>query len=76
MTESILTYQQKKSVKLLCEIDLEKLFPASAPKERDRFDKNWNDFLESDPCNKDIFKRKGDLLKYQSEQLMGLWGRS
>jgi len=22
-----------------------------APKERNRFDKNWDDFLKSDPCN-------------------------
>ena len=68
MTESILSYHQKDSIKLLCEIDLKKLFPG--PKERDRFDKNWNDFLKSDPCNKDIFKRKGSRLIYQSEQLI------
>jgi len=28
MTESILSYQQEDSVKLLCEIDLKKLLPA------------------------------------------------
>ena len=68
MSESILSYQQADSIRLLCEIDLKKLFPA--PKERDRFDKNWNGFLESDQCNKEIFERKGDLLKYQSEHLI------
>jgi hypothetical protein len=68
MTESILSYQQEDSVKLLCEIDLKKLFPA--PKERERFNKKWNGFLESDPCNKEIFELKGDRLKYQSEQLI------
>ena len=70
MTEAILSYHQADSIKLLCEIDLKKIFPASAPKERDRFNKNWNDFLKSDPCNKEIFELKGDLLKYQSEQLI------
>jgi len=70
MTRSILSYHQADSIKLLCEIDLKKLFPATAPKERDRFNKNWNDFLESDQCNKEIFERKGNLLKYQSEQLI------
>ena len=54
----------------MCEIDLKNLFPTSARKERDRFNKNWNDFLKSDPCNKELFKRKGELLKYQSEQLI------
>ncbi len=68
MPGSILSYQQKTPVKLLCEIDLKKLLPA--PKERDRFDKKCNDFLESDQCNKEIFERKGDRLKYQSEHLI------
>jgi len=68
MTKSILSYQQEDSVKLLCEIDLKKLF--LAPKQRERFNQKWNDFLESDPCNKDLFDLKGDRLKYQSEQLI------
>ena len=68
MSESILSYQQADSIRLLCEIDLKKLLPA--PKQRERFNKKWNDFLESDSCNKDLFDLKGDLLKYQSEQLI------
>ncbi len=68
MSESIISYHQADSIRLLCEIDLSKLLPA--PKERDRFDKNWNGFLESDQCNKEIFEQKGDRLKYQSEHLI------
>ena len=68
MTESILSYHQADSIKLLCEIDLKKLL--LAPKEIERFNKKWKDFLESDPCNKDLFDLKGDRLKYQSEQLI------
>lgn len=68
MTGSILSYHQADTNKLLCEINLKKLFPG--PKERIRFNKNWNDFLGSDPCNKKIFERKGDLLRYRSEQLI------
>jgi hypothetical protein len=68
MTESIISYQQKDSVKLLCEIDLKNLLPAT--KQRERFNKKWKDFLESDSCNNEIFELKGDLLKYQSEQLI------
>jgi len=70
MAGSTLSYHQEDSIKLLCEIDLKKLFPASASKERKRFDKNWIDFLKSDQCNNEIFERKEDLLKYQSEQLI------
>ena len=68
MTESILSYNQADSVKLLCEIDLKKLLPD--PKQREQFNKKWKDFLESDPCNKEIFEIEGDRLKYQSEQLI------
>ena len=68
MTRSILSYNQEDSVRLLCEIDLKKLLPA--PKQRERFNKKWNDFIGSDPCNKDLFDLKGDRLKYQSEQLI------
>jgi hypothetical protein len=49
MSGIIFSYYQKYSIRLLGEIDLKKLFPA--PKERNKFDKNWNDFLESDPYN-------------------------
>ena len=68
MSGAILSYQQKDPIRLQCEIDLKKLLPA--PKERERFNKRWKDFLESDPCNNEIFKLKGDRLKYQSEQLI------
>jgi len=68
MTGAIVSYQQEDSIKLQCKIYLKKLLPA--PKQRERFNKKWKDFKESDPCNKEIFERKGDRLKYQSEQLI------
>ena len=70
MTGSILSYRQEDSVRLLCEIDLKKLF--STPKETERFNEKWNDFVASDRCNKDVFDLKGDRLKYQSEHLSHL----
>ena len=70
MTRSILSYQQEDSVRLQCEIDLEQLFPPTKKRERERFEKKWEAFLESDPCNKEIFELKGNLLKYHSEQLI------
>lgn len=68
MSGIILSYRQIDPVKLLCKIDLKKLLPDK--NERKRFEKKWEVFLESDSCNRDIFKRKGDYLIYQSEQLI------
>ena len=45
MLRAALSYRQKNPIRLLCEIDIKRLF--SAPKERGRFDKNWEAFLES-----------------------------
>jgi len=73
MTRFILSYNQEDSVRLLCEIDLKKLL--LAPKQRERFNKKWKAFLESDPCNKDLFDLKGDRLKYQSVNLRESTGR-
>jgi len=70
MSGVILSYQQIDQVKLLCRIDLKQLFPATKKRERERFEKKWEAFLESDSCNRDIFKREGDYLIYQSEQLI------
>ena len=68
MSRATLSYRQTNPIRLLCEIDLKKLLPG--PKERDRFDKNWEVFLESDPCNKQIFKLRGNKLTYHSEHLI------
>jgi len=62
MPGSIFSYQQEDSVKLLCEIDLKK--PLHVPKQRERFNKKWGTFFESDSYNKEIFELKGDRLKY------------
>jgi hypothetical protein len=70
MSGVILSYQQIDQVKLLCRIDLKQLFPDTKKRERERFEKKWEAFLESDSCNRDIFKREGDYLIYQSEQLI------
>ena len=70
MSGVILSYRQIDQIKLLCRIDLKQLFPATKKRERERFEKKWEAFLESDSCNRDIFKREGDYLIYQSEQLI------
>jgi len=68
LTKSILSYRQEDPVRLLCEINLKNFL--SFPELRKRFNKKWNEFLESVLCNKEIFDLKGDRLKYQSEQLI------
>ena len=70
MSGVILSYRQIDQIKLLCRIDLKQLFPATKKRERERFEKKWEAFLESDSCNRDIFKREGDYLIYHSEQLI------
>ena len=66
----LLTCKSKGPVKLLCEIDLDKLLPTKG--ERRRFDNNWDAFLASDKNNPKIFKIHGHKLKYESEQLIPL----
>ena len=70
MSGVMLSYRQIDPVKLKCKIDLKQLFPATNKRERERFEKKWEAFLESDQYNRDIFKREGDYLIYKSEQLI------
>jgi hypothetical protein len=63
----ILAYRQTGQVKLKCTIRIDRLF--GDDKDRDRFDDKWKDFIQ-DGCNKDIYHLKGDLLSYDSEQLI------
>ena len=58
MSGVILSFRQIDQVKLQCRIDLKQLFHATKKRERDRFENKWEAFLESDPCNKEIFKRR------------------
>jgi hypothetical protein len=70
MTKSnkLLTCRQTNSIKLECEIDLDLLFDTC--KEKKQFEKKWDGFLESNPHNSKIFKKTGNRLYYQSEQLV------
>jgi len=52
MTGAIVSYQQEDSIKLQCKIYLKNNLP-SRNKENDLI-KSRKDFLESDPCNKEI----------------------
>jgi hypothetical protein len=67
-SQKLLTFRQTTSIKLECEIDLDLLFDTSG--ERNRFIQKWDKFLESNPHNPKIFKKTGNRLSYQSEQLI------
>jgi hypothetical protein len=67
--QSTLTYRKTKiPIQLDCNLNLNKLFQTSD--ERDRFDRKWCDFLDSDPYNRQVYKRSGDVLFYRTEQLI------
>ncbi|MCD4762446.1 MAG: hypothetical protein K8R28_00320 [Desulfobacterales bacterium] len=66
MSGVILSYRQIDQVKLQCKIDLKQLFPATKKRERERFEKKWNAFVESDPCNNSN-SHYGFLLRFQQD---------
>ena len=67
-SQKILTCRQADPIKLECEIDLCRLFDTK--EERERFEDRWDAFLKSDSHNPCIFKKSGNRLHYQSEQLI------
>lgn len=67
-SQKLLTCRQADSIKLECEIDLDRLYDNGV--KRDRFEKRWDAFLKSNPYNPKIFKKNGNRLCYQSEQLI------
>jgi hypothetical protein len=64
----LFTSCQTDSIKLKCEIDLNLLFDTG--KEREKFEKKWDEFLKSDPHNPNIFEKIENRLYYSSEQLI------
>lgn len=56
------------SCTIYCAINLGNIF--DSVQERKRFNRKWLGFLKSDPPNRRIYKKHGDLLEYQSEQLI------
>ena len=66
-TQRVLTYRQTGQVKLKCVIRLNGLF--SDQKSKVQFASNWKDFIE-DSCNNDVYRLKGNMLLYDSEQLI------
>ena len=66
--QKLLSWRKAKGCTLNCKIDLDRLFETE--KERERFDIKWKDFIASDPDNKKVYKKNGNILSYKSEQLI------
>ncbi len=68
MNGKLYSWRKAKGCTIDCEIDLDELFETN--EERSRFECKWKDFIESDPENIKVFRKKGDKLSYKSEQLV------
>jgi hypothetical protein len=68
--QNLLAWRESKGCTIDCEINLDELFETKEG--RKKFDAKWKDFLTSDPFNKKIYGKKGNLLTYKSEQLIPL----
>ena len=66
--KAILTYQLPNPVRMDFAVNLNALFPTLI--ERKNFDRKWKSFITSDDANKSIYRKKGNQLIYQSEQLI------
>ncbi len=60
--------QQAESCSITCALNLSLLF--DSPRQRKDFDSRWKEFLQSDSNHPRIYKMRGDLLEYHSEQLI------
>jgi len=65
--QKLLSWRKAKGCTLNLKINLDRLF--QEPKERVKFNAKWKDFIASDPDNKKIYKKNGNILSYNSEQL-------
>ncbi len=66
--QKLLSWCKAKGCTLNCEIDLDRLFEKA--KERERFNAKWKGFIASDPDNKKVYRKNGNILSYKSEQLI------
>ena len=66
--QNLLAWHKPKGCTIDCQINLNQLFETE--KEREKFDVKWKDFIASDPYNKKVYEKKGNILKYKSEQLI------
>ena len=64
----LLTYKLPNPVRMDFAVNLNALLPT--PSERKNFDRKWKNFVASDDANRNIYQKRGNLLTYQSEQLI------
>ena len=66
--QNLLAWRKSKGCTIDCEINLGELFKTK--EERIKFNAKWTDFINSDPDNKKVYRKKRNLLTYKSEQLI------
>ena len=64
----LLTYKLPNPVRMDFAVNLNALLPT--PSESKNFDRKWKNFVASDDANRNIYQKRGNLLTYQSEQLI------
>ncbi|MBW2167040.1 MAG: hypothetical protein JRG74_13385 [Deltaproteobacteria bacterium] len=64
----LIKFKKRKGCTIDCTIDLDLLFETKD--EIERFNAKWKDFIDSDPDNKKVYNKKGNILSYKSEQLI------
>jgi hypothetical protein len=65
---AILIYNLPNPVQMDFAVNLNALLPT--PAERKNFDRKWKSFIASDDANRSIYRKRGNQLTYQSEQLI------
>jgi hypothetical protein len=66
--QNLFSWHKSKGCNIDCKINLDELFETHH--ERKNFDAKWKDFIASTHYNQKVYSKKGNLLKYKSEQLI------
>lgn len=66
--QNLLSWRKAKGCTFNVKINLDRLFETK--KERERFEAKWKEFVASDPDNKKVYKKNGNILSCKSEQLI------
>ena len=61
----LIKFKKLKGCTINCTIELDLLFETKD--EIEQFDAKWKDFIDSDPDNKKVYNKKGNILSYKSE---------
>lgn len=66
--ETLFRWKQLAECTIECKLNLERLFETN--RQRGAFEARWPEFLASDPYNRRVYRKTGNILTYRSEQLI------